>query len=223
MSIQRQGFMAGLLVVAGACGGGSSERVAALEAEVNVLKQQQSTAETSATASRQNSEKQLAALQDAQKKLEEIVETVGREASSAAAGGKPASAVAPQLDGSELWAVASLAAGTPLEANVKLDGDTYRIGRAWLCEALRSAAASKQVPKATADKKANGVVLRGIRPKSLFEALGIKNNDIVVEVAGKPTSNPVELLAALRSAAAPAKVKILRKGAEVIQQYMLVD
>ncbi len=211
------------LVAAGAgCAGGVSEsRVAALEAEVNALKDQPPAAKGAgdAAAYRQDVDRRIAELQAADKKMEENLEALGREAMRTSA---PA-ATPPAAAGSDVWAVVAEGLGVPQEGAAKLDGDTYKMSRGWLAEELRLALASKQLPKAVADKKNAGVVVRGVKPKSLFDQLGLKNADVIVEVSGKATATPADLVAALKGAQSPVKVKLQRKGAEVVQQYAFVE
>ncbi len=45
----------------------------------------------------------------------------------------------------------------------------------------------------------------------------------MLEIGGKPTPGPAELVAALRAGRSPLAVKLLRKGAEVVLRYGLID
>lgn len=209
------------------CGGVSEQRMSSLEAEVNALRDRQASGGDASASLKADFDKRLGELQQSQKALEDKVASIGQ-------GGAPASpatppATAPAASGEDAapsgdpWLLASEALGAPVEPQVKLDGDTYKVGRDWLIEELRQGVAQKQLPKVAIDKKAGGVSLKGVKAKSLADQLGFKNNDVILEVAGRPTPSPAELVAALKGAGSPVKVKLMRKGAEVVQSYSLAD
>jgi hypothetical protein len=210
--------------VVAACGVPES-RVAALEAELAAMKQQQqqqSSAEQ--PAAQERVDKAIAETREGQKKLEEMTETLARQVSDLAAAPKPAAASgAASPEAGHIWAAMDAALGLPASDHVKLEGDEYKVSRPWLIEELDLALAGNKLPKVAADKKANGVAVRGIKPKSFLEVLGLKNNDVVVAVGDRPTPTPAELAAALKAATGATSVKVKRKAQDVVLRYALVD
>lgn len=223
-------WMVMLVAGIGGCGGISEQRMSSLEAEVNALRDRQASGGDASASLKLEMDKRIGELQQAQKTLEDKVASLGPTGGAPAADGSapaPTSgSPAPAGEGtspSDPWLLASEALGAPVEPQVTLDGDTYKVGREWLIEELRQALAQKQVPKITADKKSGGVSIKGVKAKSLAEQLGLKSNDVILEVAGRPTPSPAELITALKGAGSPVKVKLQRKGAEVVQSYSLTD
>ncbi len=193
--------------IAGCSGGVSESRVAALETEVNQLKQQPPAAPGGGdvAALRQDVDKKVAELQETDRKMQDTLEALTREVA-----GKSGSGGAGSGGGSsgDVWGAVAEALGVPQEGVAKLDGDTYKMSRGWLVEELRIAMAARQLPKVGADKKASGVSVKGVKPHSLFDQLGLKTNDVIQEVGGKPTASPADLVAALKGASSPFKVKL---------------
>lgn len=221
MAISRWSMVAALLGMSAACGGVSEERVAALEAQLTALREQQPQAKTDELATfKQEVEKAVVELRAGQQKLEETLEVIGREASAAASRAGGSTQPPPAAD---VWHVVDSALGLGAAEQIELEDGVFRVRRGWLVEELKLAAAAGKLPKAVADKKAGGVALRGIKPKSLFDQLGLKNNDVVLSVGDKPTPSPAELAAALKQAASPMSVTLKRKNAEVVQTYTLVN
>jgi len=222
-------WMGFLLAGLGACGGVSEQRMSSLEAEVNALRDRQASGGDAAAGLKLDVDKRIGELQQSQKALEDKVAGMGQAGGAAApvaAPGTPATAPEQGEVGStgDAWMLASEALGAAVEPQVKLDGDTYKVSRAWLVEELRQAVAQKkELPKLAPDKKAGGVSVKGVKAKSLAEHLGLKSNDVIVEVSGHATPSPADLVAALKASGSPVKVKLMRKGAEVEQSYTLVD
>jgi len=223
-------WMVGVLAGVAGCGGVSEQRISSLEAEVNALRDRQASGGDASTSLKLDFDKRLGELQQAQKALEDKVASLGQgggqsspSSPAAAPTSAPAAGGEAAAPGGDAWLLASEALGAPVEPQVKLDGDTYKVGRDWLIEELRQGVAQKQLPKVGVDKKVGGVSLKGVKAKSLADQLGFKSNDVILEVAGRPTPNPAELVAALKSAGSPVKVKLQRKGAEVVQSYTLTN
>lgn len=65
---------------------------------------------------------------------------------------------------------------------------------------------------------AGGVVVTGVSPDSIAAKLGLRRNDVLVSLAGRPVASPQDIRRALESArpphgdAAPISAEILRKG-----------
>jgi len=218
-----------LLVSLCGCGGVSEQRMSSLEAEVNALRDRQASGGDAAASLKLDVDKRIGELQQEQKALEDRVAAMGQGGGGASAPAPaPASTTTPIIAGAagstdDAWMLATEALGAPAEPQVQVDADTYKVSRDWLVEELRQAIAQKQLPKVAPDKKTGGVSIKGVKAKSLAEHLGLKSNDVILEVSGHATPTPTDLLAALKAAGPQARVKLVRKGAEVVQTYTLAD
>jgi hypothetical protein len=216
------------MVLAG-CAGGAEKRISALEAEVAALRQEQTATAETVTRLKQETDKSVGDLQQSQQSLDGTITALMKQVAGLAAGTPAPAATAstqsapsgPSSD-AEPWLLAGEVAGLP-EPAPKLDGDVYRVSRAWLVVSLRQAALGKPPFKLAADKKTGGVSVKGVKARSFLELLGLHSNDVVLEVGGKPTPGPAELVAALHGGPTPLKVKLQRKGAELVLRYTLTD
>jgi S1-C subfamily serine protease len=206
------------------CGGVPAERFDALAAEVKELKSTAGKgAETDPKAGAV--EQRLAGFEsttsDAIKKIEENLEFVQKELMKLAApaeAGSPASAPTPGA--SELWDEVDIVLGIQ-EEGVTAEGDNYKIKARWLKRELVALSANAKGLK-LADGKDGGVTIRGIKPSSLIDKLGIKNGDIIHEVNGTAVASVAELSTALRQGKKPTTAKILRKKKEITLSYSVV-
>jgi membrane-associated protease RseP (regulator of RpoE activity) len=224
-------FLTIALVWIAGCGGASEERVATLEAQVAELKKHDSPSEQDA-ALREKVDSLATETGGKIAHLEQMFETLQREASRTSAT-QPATTTtttaaaaptaSPPASAGSTWYVVEHSLGVPSAGALVASGDNYTVKAGWLIEQVRLAAGRKDVPKLVADKKSSGVAVRAVKPKSLAFELGLRPNDIVVAVEGKPTSTPEELLAALRGAGNKTSVKLLRKNKELTLHYTIED
>jgi len=156
------------------------------------------------------------------KKLEDMIELLQRAISDAT--GKPAptaAAVGGSAPAVDLSADINGLVGVE-ENGVEASGDSYAVKRGWLIHEIQGMAAQGKGPKVTPAKPA-GVAIKGIKPKSFIDQLGIKNGDVITAVGDVTTNSVDELAGALRKISGPVTVKIQRKKKEVVLQYSPKD
>ncbi|MFC1609625.1 PDZ domain-containing protein [Myxococcota bacterium] len=197
------------------CGAVSEERFNALEAQVKQM--QGAVAETGESDPKIASlEQRVAGFEqtttETVKKIEEMLELLQREMSAAAN---------PHTDGNDDWAYADAVLGIE-EQGVKGDGDKYEVKKGYLARQVRAVAASGKGPKFVANKK-GGMSIRGIKPKSIFDTLGLKNGDLITHVNGTAVATVADLSAALRQGQNPTVVKLQRKKKEITLTYTVAD
>jgi S1-C subfamily serine protease len=86
---------------------------------------------------------------------------------------------------------------------------------------LRALAISGKVPKLTNGKK--GVAIRGFRPNSVFDALGLKNGDVIVSVNGAPVGSAADLVGALQMRQNPTTVELERRRKPLSLTFEVAD
>ncbi|MBI5508311.1 MAG: serine protease [Deltaproteobacteria bacterium] len=205
-------------VVLAGCGGVSEQRVSNIEQQVKKL--QEGTPAPAAA----GGDKELATRMDGfeavtnerLKKIEEMIDFLQKGVAEAAA--KPAPAAA-SAGAENAWADVDALLGVE-EVGVEADGDNYVVRRGWLLRQVQAAAGKG--PK-LAPAKPTGVGVKGVKPKSFIDQLGIKNGDVITTVNETPVASVDELAAALKRSASPLSVKVLRKKKETVLQYTLKD
>jgi C-terminal processing protease CtpA/Prc len=220
----KEAMMARLVAVAVmmvGCGGVSEERFNAMEAQVKQMQ--------SAVSATGEADPKIAALEqrltgfesttaDSIKKLEEMVEFLQREVSKVASDAK-ASGSTPAA--SDVWVDVDQLLGIEVEG-IQADGENYQVKKDWLVSKLRAMTAGGRGPKLVEARK-GGVSIKGIKPKSLADQLGLKNNDIVTAVNDTAVSSVAELSAALHIGKTPTTVKLQRRKKEVTLTYTLSE
>lgn len=124
---------------------------------------------------------------------------------------------------------AATEAATQFAEGVRRISDTeYELSRASIDLLLNNsssiARAARMVPQLR-DGKAVGIKLFGIRARSPFSTLGLKNGDTVTHVGGKPITNMDEALQIYTSlkTAKTVEVTIERRGQTIKMVYRLTD
>jgi type II secretory pathway component PulC len=199
-----------------ACGGVSEERVNALEAQIKQL--QGAVSETGesdpriATLDQRITEvgkTSSTSIESMQKVLEVLQDEVAKMSSTA----EPTDEADAAADANTIFGAESV----PVVAN----GDTFEIDKRWLIRELRALAVTGKGPKFSAGKK--GVVIRGFKPKSLFDKLGIKNGDAIITVNGAAVTSAAELATAIQKRANPTTVELERKRKPLNVTFKVVN
>lgn len=227
------------------CGGVSEHRMKALEEQVLALEKAQiqthEKAEAAAAASDQTEQlaQMLEVLQrEVTKASDKIAEVASRSTASA-----PVAAVAPPAPTPvPVTPIAPAAAPTPespaanrarVNEQVSLilgvgakglavQGTTYTLRLAWLLQQLDAFAANeKGYPKLVANKKTEGLIVRGIKPGSLPARLGLVNNDLLVSLNDRSLASAEDLAGALTSLGAENRLVLRRKTKELTLEYRL--
>ena len=222
------GLWVGLLLPLTACGGASEQRVKTLEEQVTKLQQMTEGDDGAAIQER------LGAIEsgtiESLKKMEEKLQVMQQQVAAKAAapesdGAAPAAAAAPAPAPSGpdtgLWAAVDAALGVEGEP-VQANENTFTISRAWLRQEVEKLAIAGKGPKLSAGKK-GGVSIKGVRPKTLADKLGLKNNDSILAVNGANVASVAEIATALRESSDTTTVKIMRRKEEQVLTYKLVD
>lgn len=213
-----QGMIAIMVLASAGCGGVSAERVAALEAQLKELQGRAGEGGGASTAAlQQKFDESNASSEERFKRMEEMLEVLQRSVTAASAEQQDPQASAADNEWEEIEVLFGIE-GTPPKA----EGDKYTVSRKWLLRQVKALAASGKGPKLSAAKDA-GVTVKAIKPKSLPDLLGIKNNDVILAVAGNEVNTVDELYAAVRAAKSPLDVKISRKKKEVTFNYTLSE
>ncbi len=203
------------------CGGISEERFNALDAQVKKMQGAADAAgdiNTNVAALDQRLSGFEVSTTESLKKMEEMMEFFQREVSKGAAAA-PAKGTSPTFDP---WADAAVVLGIN-ESGVKADGDNLKVSSKWLLRQLHAAAAVGGKGPKFAPAKNGGVMVRGLKPASLFDQLGLKNNDVVMEANGTAIASVEELMAALRQGKNPTTLKVMRKKKELVLTYTITD
>lgn len=203
------------------CGGVNEERVSALEAQLKQLKEGSSATPSGADMGpvQERLGKLEAQTRESVGKLEEMMELLQREVTKMAADKSPAGA-APSSN-ARLWRDLDQMITGVVAEGVAVEGDTYTVRSEWLASEVHALALSGKAPKLSENKKGGTIVIKGIKPKSLPEKLGLKNNDEIVSVNDKPVTTVADLTAALRAGNDALSVKVTRRKKEVVLQYRL--
>ncbi len=197
------------------CASASEGRVAALEAEFHRLEEtEQHLAELRSWIAKVETGNRLA--------VEKLEQRLQNGAAPATAAPTPAPAPAPAAPPSghpdDTWQLvdAALGLGKP---GVQVRGNDYTVSLAWLSRQLEGSGAKgiKLMP----NKKRARLVLKGIKPGSLLMLLGLRNNDLLLTVAGAEPSSVAELGQALRGATSPLELIVQRGPKEVLLRYVL--
>ncbi len=215
-----RGAMAmGALFTLVSCGGGGGEqRMSALEAQVKQLKDTGGGGVDLGPI--QERVTQIAAEnKESVGKVEEMLEFLQREVTKMAADKAPAAGGA--SDGALWYDVDQLLGNAP--AGVTTDGDKLTVSRRWLTYEVHALALSGKAPKVTENKKGGALTIKGIKPKSLVDQLGIKNNDEILNVDNQPVATIADLTKALRASKSDIALKISRRKKEMTIAYHLVD
>jgi hypothetical protein len=208
-----------LACLSAACGGVSEERVGALESQLSQMK-------TDDTAKLDALTERVAAVETSMNesvgKLEDSLGAVKLEVKNlGAASAAPApKAAAPAGGGSGVWYSVDALFGVK-QPGVTVDGDTYLVKRGWLAAEVEMLAASGKAPKLAASKK--GVVVKGVKPKTLPALLGLANLDVITAIGGTTVDDPTDIATALREADGSVAVRLQRKAEELVLTYKLVD
>jgi hypothetical protein len=105
----------------------------------------------------------------------------------------------------------------------QVNESTYTVARDWLVAEVRMWAANPKKPKFPVDKKTGGIKLAGINAQHLLGKLFLKNNDVIIAVAGKPVSDIAEIVPILHSLEKPkVEVTLVRAKEELRYSYELV-
>ena len=193
------------------CGGGSSERVDALEAQIRQLKQNSANAATVSKLGRKL-DQTIKTTEASIEKLETLVE----EQANATPAAAPAPARSSVQDGNAIVGLIDVILD-PEKGVVDVDGDSYRVSLVWLRAQGQQLAAKGGLKLAS---KKGGIQLRGVKRNSLPARLGLKNGDIITNVAGKATSDVASLREALSSADGDTlEVGIKRRAEEITLTY----
>lgn len=209
----------GLLTLSFGCGGASEQRVKALEAEVQKMKE--ATAAVDSGSQSEATQEKIATIESATdarlKKMEEMLEVLQREvtrvANAGPEGAKPASP--------DPWHDVDAVLGVEA-APVNAEDNTYTVNRVWLLRQVRALALGSKTPTFSQGKK-GGVSVKGFRPKEMLGLLGLKNNDLIRAIGDSEVNSPAEISAALRAADSPLQVKIQRKKKDVTLEYVLAN
>ena len=185
------------------CGGASANQVSALQSQVDAL---QTKLEQSQIVSTQE---KMAAFEAA------TIESIRALEKKVAAMESPSTAQAttPAVQGANVGTLEGILGLVP---GVTADGDSYRVPSAWLAVAAQNAAASP--PKFIPAKK-GGISIKGLKPKSHWMTLGLKNNDTIVAVGDNDISDVRSLANALKTQSGAVVVKILRRNKEMTFTY----
>jgi outer membrane murein-binding lipoprotein Lpp len=214
--LMRGANLIGTLVALGtwtACGGVNQQRFDALEAQVKQL--QANAPDSTAAEPVAALEERVKNLEAAEKTLRALVETV-QQPQGAATG----EATFADPDETDAWADAQFILGVETTP-VKESGDGFSVNRRWLMRELRALAITGKVPKLAAGKK--GVVIRGFRPKSMFDTLGFKNGDVIVSVNGAPVSSADDLVGALQMRQNPTTIQVERRRKPLSLTFEVAD
>ena len=211
--------LAALLTLLPSCGGVSEQRVKALEAQIQQIKEASAQGDVGA---------QLVAVQEKvsaiekenserSKRMEEMLEVLQREVSRVA--NEPETEKTPV--GLDPWHDVDALLGVDGDG-VKADGDKYTVESRWLVREIRALVLAGKGPTFEEGKK-GGVTVKGVKPKAFLGQLGLKNNDVILAIGEREVGSPAELSVALRAAKSPVKVKLQRKKKELLYEYTLAN
>lgn len=203
-----------------ACAGVSEERVAALEAQMAEMQGGMPAGGEAASALEARLANVEVNTNESLNKMGEMLEVLQREVTSWA-DKQGAATPGASTNGAhgDVWVAVDAMLG--LDNSVVQDGDTFSVRRAWLVSQVRTMAATGRGPKVTASKR--GVVIRGVRPKSAADRLGLKNNDVVVSVGETQVATLEDLSTALKSVQKGTVVKIMRRKKELLLTYQITE
>lgn len=201
------------------CGGVSEQRIGALEAQINKMKE--ASAQGNVGPQIPGLQEQIAAVEKSTSgragKMEEMLEVLQREVSRLSSEPDTKTGAVPVPWG-DIDAILGVA-----DSGVSETGkNQFTVKREWLFRAVLAMALSGKGPKLAEGKK-GGVSVKGVKPSSLPGKLGLKNNDVIRSIGGREVNSPAEISVALRAASSPAEIEIQRKKKDLTLKYTLAD